>query len=212
MTEQAVVGVKHLAVEPDAPAHILMNSDEELVGRSRRGDDEAFRVIFERYARPVTGFILGMVGQPALAEELAQETFIRAHRKLPTLREPARLSTWLFGIAKNVAREALAERQAAVRRSAGATGEEVLQVSDRAPLPDEQLFVKELHRAIGRAFLKLDDDKRMVFTLRVFQHRSYEEIVEITGFSLSKIKTDLSRARAEMRRLVGREAEARDAL
>ena len=212
MAKLSVIGMAGLASQPGAPARTLMNSDEELVERSRRGDDAAFGVIFERYSWPVTGFIFGLVGERGLAEELAQETFVRAHRRLPSLRDPSLLSTWLFGIAKNVAREAIQARRAAVRRAATTDNSAVANLSDRAPLPDEQLLIKELHGAVERAFLTLDDDKRMIFTLRIFQQRSYEEIARITGFSLSKIKTDLSRARAEMRRLVGRPAEVKNAL
>lgn len=212
MSKLLVIGVAVLASQPSAPTRTLMNSDEEFVERARRGDDAAFCVIFERYSWPITGFIFGMVGERGLAEELAQETFVRAHRKLSSLRDPSLLGTWLFGIAKNVAREAIHERREAARRVATPDSSAVANLSDRAPLPDEQLLMKELHGAIERALLTLGDDKRMIFTLRVFQQRSYEEIVRITGFSLSKIKTDLSRARAEMRRLVGRRAEVKNAL
>ena len=211
MAKLSVIGVAGLSGQPTAPARTLMNSDEELVERSRRGDDAAFGVIFERFSWPITGFIFGLVGERGLAEELAQETFVRAHRRLSSLRDPSLLSTWLFGIARNVAREAIQARRAAARRAA-TDDSAVVNLSDRAPLPDEQLLMKELHVAVERAFLTLDDDKRMIFTLRIFQQRSYEEIARITGFSLSKIKTDLSRARAEMRRLVGRPAEVRNAL
>jgi RNA polymerase sigma-70 factor (ECF subfamily) len=203
--------VKRLASDSDAPAHTLMHSDQELVERSRRGEEEAFGLLFERYSRPITGFIFGMVGGGGLAEELAQETFVRAYRKLDSLRDPSRLSPWLFGIARNVAREALQSRRDAARRL-DADSAAVTNLSDKAPLPDEQLVSKELYRAIESALRTLGPDKRMVFTLRVFQQRSYEEIAEVTGFSLSKVKTDVSRARAEMRRLVRPDAEVKDAL
>jgi RNA polymerase sigma-70 factor (ECF subfamily) len=203
--------VRGLAGKSGAPAHTLMHSDEELVGRACGGEEEAFRVIFERYSRPVTGFIFGMVGGGGLAEELAQETFVRAYRKLASLRDPSRLPTWLFGIARNVAREAIQSRRDAVRRM-DADGSAVNRLSDKAPPPDEQLLSKELYSAIESAFMTLGPDKRLVFALRVFQQRSYEEIAQMTGFSLSKVKTDVSRARAEMRRLVRPRGEVDDAL
>ena len=90
---------------PGARAGALMNSTEELVARVRAGDEEAFRLIFDRYSRPVLGFIYDMVGDRSLAEDLAQETFVRAYRGLASLREETKLSTWLFAIAKNCARE-----------------------------------------------------------------------------------------------------------
>src|SRR2546427_10179048 len=95
---------------PEAFAGALMNSSADLVAHARQGDHEAFRLIFERYSRPVISFIYDLVSDRSLAEELTQETFVRAFRSLHTLRQETKLSTWLFGIAKNVAREALRVR------------------------------------------------------------------------------------------------------
>jgi RNA polymerase sigma-70 factor (ECF subfamily) len=186
---------------PGAQAGALMNSSEDLIARARCGDEEAFRLIFDRYARPVISFIYDMVGQRELAEELTQETFVRAYRNLMTLRDEARLSTWLFGIAKNVARESLRSRQREDRR-VGLDESPVLNLKDGGAPPEGQLLNKELNRVIHSALDALDADKRLVFSLKVFHQRSYEEIAEITGFSIAKLKTDLHRARAEMRRRI----------
>src|SRR5262245_25079774 len=88
----------------------VMDSSEALTARARSGDQEAFRQIFDRYARPIISFVYDMVGQRDLAEELAQETFVRAYKSLGALKDETKLSTWLFGIAKNVARESLRTR------------------------------------------------------------------------------------------------------
>ena len=188
--------------QPGAHAGALMNSTEELVARARVGDEEAFRLIFDRYSRPVLSFIFDMVGDRALAEDLAQETFVRAFRGLQTLREETKLSTWLFGIARNCAREHLRTR----RRDAGNVeidAEPAFELHDRARTPSGELLDKELSDVIRAALAKLDEDKRTVFTLKVLHQRSYEEIAEITGFSVGKLKTDLHRARAEMRKRIG---------
>ena len=95
------------------PPGTLMNSAEDLIARVRSGDDRAFQLIFDRYSRPIISFIYDMVNDRELAEELMQETFVRAYRNLGTLRGEAKLSTWLFGIAKNVAREQGRARQRA---------------------------------------------------------------------------------------------------
>ena len=183
-------------------AGALMNSTEELVARVRGGDEEAFRLIFDRYSRPVLGFIYDMVGDRSLAEDLAQETFVRAYRGLSNLREETKLSTWLFAIAKNCAREQLRTR----RRNEGNVEIDAgpaFELRDEGRTPSGALLDKELSGVIQRALMKLDEDKRTVFTLKVLQQRSYEEIAEITGFSVGKLKTDLHRARAEMRRRIG---------
>src|ERR1700716_2992733 len=96
--------------QPGAFAASLMNSSADLVARACQGDQEAFRLIFERYSRPLISLVYDQVGNSELAEELTQEPFVGAYRSLRTLREETKLSTWLFGIAKNVARESLRRR------------------------------------------------------------------------------------------------------
>ena len=186
---------------PEAFAGALMNSSADLVARACRGEQEAFRLIFERYSRPVISFIYDLVSDRELAEELTQETFVRAFRNLSTLRQETKLSTWLFGIAKNVARESLRARMKDSRQ-VDLEDKSVLDLSDQSPVPVNQLLSKELNELIQRSLALLDDDKRLVFTLKVFQQCSYEEIADITGFSISKLKTDLHRARSEMRRRI----------
>ena len=187
--------------QPEAFAGSVMNSSSDLVVRARQGEQEAFRLIFERYSRPVVSFIYDLVGNREIAEDLTQETFVRAYRSLPNLRDETKLSTWLFGIAKNVARESLRTR-ARTDHHLDLDHEMVLDLSDREPVPVNQLLSKELNALIERSLAALDDDKRLVFTLKIFQQCSYEEIAEITGFSISKLKTDLHRARAEMRKRI----------
>jgi RNA polymerase sigma-70 factor (ECF subfamily) len=186
---------------PGSDTGALMNSSEELIVRARAGDHEAFRLIFERYSRPVLSFVYDLVGERDLAEEITQETFVRTYRKLHELRDEKKFSTWLFGISKNVAREALRSRH---RTRNVTSNDELLNLEqeDQGESPAEYLLRKELNRAMHAALQSLDEDRRIVFALKVFQLHSYEEIVDITGFSLAKVKTDLHRARGEMRRRI----------
>lgn len=195
----------NLEGQPGAFAGTLMNSSRDLVTRVCQGDPEAFRLIFERYSRPVIGFIYDMVSDRELAEELTQETFVRAFRGIRSMNPDTKLSTWLFGIARNVARESLRARVRA-QRHVDLEDESVLDLSDNNPVPVDRLLSKELNQLIRRSLEALDEDKRLVFTLKVFHQCSYEEIASITGFSLAKLKTDLHRARAEMRRRISRYA------
>ena len=202
MMKRLTVDELTLEGQPGAFAGTLMNSSADLVTRVCAGDAEAFRLIFERYSRPVISFIFDMVDDRALAEELTQETFVRAYRAMHTMRRETKLSTWLFGIARNVARESLRARLRAVNH-VDLEDKSVLDLSDNKPVPVEGVLSKELNDVIRRSLSALDEDKRLVFTLKVLHQCSYEEIAEITGFSLAKLKTDLHRARAEMRRRIG---------
>ena len=182
-------------------AGTLMNSSADLVTRVCQGDADAFRLIFERYSRPVIGFIYDMINDRGLAEELTQETFVRAYRAIHTMRAETKLSTWLFGIARNVARESLRAR-ARANSHVDLADKSVMDLSDNKPVPVDGLLSKELNELIRRSLAALDEDKRLVFTLRVLHQCSYEEIAAITGFSLAKLKTDLHRARVEMRKRI----------
>jgi RNA polymerase sigma-70 factor, ECF subfamily len=197
------LAVDELSLEgqPGTFAGTLMNSSADLVARACRGDQDAFRLIFERYSRPIIGFIYDLVSNRELAEELTQETFVRAYRNLATMRAETKLSTWLFGIAKNVARESRRSR-AASNQHVDLGDKSVLNLSDGEPVPVDRLLNKELNELIQNSLALLDEDKRLVFTLKVLQQCSYEEIAEITGFSIPKLKTDLHRARSEMRRRI----------
>jgi len=190
-----------LAGQPSGTAVALKNDTDKLLEQACRGDQDAFHLIFERYARPVLSFLYDLVGQRELAEDLAQETFVRAYRGLHTLRDEGKLSTWLFGIARNVARESFRTRPREEKK-VELDDEQVLDLSDGQLLPDGQLLNRELNRVIHEALERLDEDKRAVFTLKIFHQRSYEEIAQITGFSIPKLKTDLHRAKVEMRRRI----------
>ena len=178
-------------------------SEDALVARSLRGDHDAFGMLVNRHAEQILNVAARMVGSRTEAEDLAQETFVRAFRGLGALRDESKLSTWLFQIAKNVARESLRERRRGGTRVEIDDEEVFFELHDQRPTPAGQLLDKELSGVIRKALMRLDEDKRLVFTLKVLQHRSYEEIAEITGFSVGKLKTDLHRARAEMRRRIG---------
>ena len=202
MMKRLTVDELTLEGQPGAFAGTLMNSSADLVTRVCAGDAEAFRLIFERYSRPVISFIFDMVNDRSLAEELTQETFVRAYKAIRTMRRETKLSTWLFGIARNVARESLRARMRAANHI-DLADKSVMDLSDNKPVPVEGVLSKELNDVIRRSLSALDEDKRLVFTLKVLHQCSYEEIAEITGFSLAKLKTDLHRARAEMRRRIG---------
>jgi RNA polymerase sigma-70 factor, ECF subfamily len=196
--------MKGVAISIDARgtcAIARINNSENSMERVRP-DDETFRSIFAQHHRFIFRFLYGMVGEHDLAEDLTQETFMRAYRSLNTLRGESKLSTWLCGIAKNVALNKLRERHRELP-TIEINDRSVTNVSEgEGTAPDDYLLNQELRKVIHKALQRLDSDKRMVFVLKLLQQRSYDEIAEITGFSVPKLKTDLHRAKAEMRSLI----------
>jgi RNA polymerase sigma-70 factor (ECF subfamily) len=184
---------------PRAQGAAVEGIDHSLAMRACAGDHEAYHLIFKRYSRPVHSFIYGLVGDRQQAEELVQETFVRAYLRLASVLDQDRLSTWLFGIARNVVREAVkrkyAERILDRQEETGSP-----EVEDGRPSPVEPLLADELRRAIHSALAGLPEDGRVVFVLKVLHQMRYREISGITGSSIGKLKTDLHRARLHMRR------------
>src|SRR5262245_49262086 len=172
-----------------------------VVSRAKCGDEDAVDLNINRYRRPVLSLTHHRVHDRELAEELAQETFVRAHRNLGGLKDDQRRSTWLFGIARNVVREA--SRQARKDdMKVGLDEPESLRLESKGVAPEGALLDRELTEAIRKALVALDEDKRIVFSLKIFHEKSYEEISAITGHSIGKLKTDLHRARLEMRKRI----------
>ena len=187
-----------------------------IVARARAGDPEAFRAIFQRYGKPILAFIFHLLGDRSRAEELTQETFFRAFRGIDRIQEGARLSTWLFGIARNVAREAIRDKRRSLRE-VGLDDSISNTVHDDRADPDENFLTEELQRAMRRSLQELSDDQRIVFVLKMLNKMRYRQISQITGSSVGKLKTDLHRARQHMREslqpyLAGRIPEMRGEL
>jgi RNA polymerase sigma-70 factor (ECF subfamily) len=193
----------------EAHPGVWMNRSEELIAGVRRGDENAFRLIFEQHHRFVFRFLYGMVGERRLAEELMQETFMQAYKDIGTLREEAKLLSWLCGIARYVALHSLRSRPG-TSQWIGIENQEVAQLKDAQLTPETRMLNTELKAVIHAALAALDEDKRGVFILKVLQQMSYKEIAEVTGFSIPKLKTDLHRAKAQMRRLIRPYLEVRD--
>lgn len=186
-----------------------MDSSKELIASARQGDENAFRVIFEQHHRFVFRFLYGMVGERRLAEELMQETFMQAYKNIGTVRDEAKFLSWLCGIARHVALHSLRSRPGK-NQWIGIDDQEVTELKDAQLTPETRMLNTELKAVIHDALAALDEDKRGVFILKVLQQMSYEEIAEVTGFSIPKLKTDLHRAKAQMRRLIRPYLEVRD--
>jgi RNA polymerase sigma-70 factor (ECF subfamily) len=172
-----------------------------IVRRAKHGDELAFSHLYHRYSRPVLAFLYGLVTHSDLAEELMQETFARAYMLLPDLRHEDKFSSWIFGIAKNVARESYRERKQ--NHSRVELEDPVVEgLLDPADNPEKNIMKQQLYQAIQKGLASLDDGRRTALALRVFSEKSYQEIADITGWTLAKVKTEIHRARLEMRKMM----------
>ncbi len=179
----------------------IKNSTEVLIEQAQNGDEEAFGMIFDQHHLFIYKFIYAMLGNHSQAEELTQETFLGAYKTIKQRRNESTLKTWLCAIAKNMVYTSLRSKKKEIWKSDEEI--ETLHLADKKnPLPDKQVLNKELNRVILSALEKLNEDKRMVFILREMHELSYQEISDITGSTLSKVKVDLFRAKVEMRAML----------
>jgi RNA polymerase sigma-70 factor (ECF subfamily) len=194
---------------PAPPALDLSNlPDADVVALAQKGRDSAFRELIRRYERPVFSLIYRMVRDRELAEDLAQDTFIKVLNHIDRYRPEFKLSSWLFKIANNVAIDHLRRRQldtismdgsphAVSQDAIDATSFDVT-VKQESAL--EEMEAKELGGAIEQAIAHLRPEYRSCIMLRHVEGRSYEEIATTLDLPLGTVKTYIHRARHELRK------------
>lgn len=171
--------------------------DLELIRRVGAGDHAAFRALVERYRGPLYSFILRMVRRPSVAEELVQDTFVRAFRAAPRYEATAAVSTWLFHIAAR-----LAMNEAARAHHVHEVGGEAPEAPTDAPQPLEQLERKELSRTIEDALAQLPPQQRAAVVLARFEDMPYRDIGKVLGISEGAVDGLLQRARQTLMKLL----------
>lgn len=170
-----------------------MMSEAEYIQRARHGDGAAIRELYNRYAPRVYAVVRRLAADDALAEDWAQETWVRAIRALPQFRGDARFSTWLHRIAVNSALHGRRWRERRVSR------ETPLAPSLAATSPPRQT---ELRVTLERALDALPDGMRQVLVLHDVEGYTHEEIAGFLGVTPGTSKSQLFKARARMRRLL----------
>jgi RNA polymerase sigma-70 factor (ECF subfamily) len=191
----------------DARAEYTALSDQEVVVRAREGREPAYRELIRRYERPVFSLIFRMVRDRELAEDLTQETFVKALNAVESYRPEFKFSSWIFKIANNAAIDHLRRRELQTLSLEGApnavTPEAIeataLQLRDRLESPLEELEARELGGQIESAIARLRPEYRSCVLLRHVEGRAYEEIAEILDLPLGTVKTYIHRARNELR-------------
>jgi RNA polymerase sigma-70 factor (ECF subfamily) len=167
-----------------------------LVVRAGAGDAGAFRALFERHAPSVRRFLRDLLGDDEAADEGTQETFVRAHRRMASLRETDRVLPWLFGIARNVSHEQVRARRHPLR---GAGDEGLLAQPDVGPTPEGALMGREADRLLAAALAELSEERRAALVMRIDHGLDYDEIAAVMRWSLQKVKNEIHRGRLVLR-------------
>ncbi len=155
-----------------------------------------FRAVYDAHARSVRRFLGDLLRDDAAADEATQETFVRAHARLGTLRQGDKVLPWLFGIARNVFYEELRARKRHLRSLDDDERDEEV---DRAPSPEGMLLGAEADSQLAAALAELGDDRRAALVMRIDHGLDYDQIAEVMGWPLSKVKNEIHRARLVLR-------------
>jgi RNA polymerase sigma-70 factor, ECF subfamily len=182
-------------------------SDQDVVLRARSGQEAAYRELIRRYERPVFALLFRMVRDRELAEDLAQETFVKALNAIDSYRPEFKFSSWIFKIGNNAAIDHLRRRELDTLSLDGSPHAETpeamqataLQIGARQESPLDIVEAKELGGAIEAAIGSLRPEYRSCILLRHVEGRAYEEIAEILNLPLGTVKTYIHRARNELR-------------
>ena len=175
--------------------------ERELVERCRRGDEGAFQELVDRYKDLVFALIARTVQDRSRAEDLAQEVFLRIHRGLPYFRGEARLSTWIYRIVANVCLQDAG--RAAASGARGISLDEARNAKGTLPASrDRQFGDLELRDRLEKAIARLPANYRLVIAAHYLEGVQYTDLAEALGLPLGTVKTQLHRAKQQLRRLL----------
>ncbi len=173
--------------------------EAQLIRRAADGDARAIRSLYDRYAPRVFAVVRRIAGDDDLAQDYAQEAWIRAIRALPTFRGDARFSTWLHRIAVNAALQALRRQETRRKRETPKQADVAI-----APKTRDSLLQKRLERALDG----LPEGMRRVLILHDVEGYTHEEIGDVLGVTAGTSKSQLFKARAKMRAMLAEVAGA----
>jgi RNA polymerase sigma-70 factor (ECF subfamily) len=176
--------------------------EQALIERIRAGDSEAFYDLVRPHERSIYVTAYSILQDPSEAEDVAQDTVLKAFRNLHQFRGDARFGTWLVTIAINESRMRLRSRQRARLESLDAPDDPdyvPIQLRDWREIPSQALERRELREALTRALASLNDKYREVVVLRDVQLLSVAETAAILGITPGNVKVRLLRARLQMR-------------
>ncbi len=171
------------------------DASESLMLRFRAGDVRAFEILLQRHRHSIFEFILRSVGShnPAQAEDLTQETFLRVVKQAANYEPRSKFTTWLFTLARNLCIDASRRRKHRKAQSLDAPDEEghslLERTSDGGPAVDRQAIGHELRARMEVAIAELPEDQREVFLMREAADLSFKEIADVIGVSENTVKS-----------------------
>ena len=180
----------------------MKNVDVELIHRVLAGDEPAFSILVRKYQKQIHGLVWQKIGDFHLAEEITQDTFLKAYQKLATLKDPTQFSRWISVIANRCCIEWIRKKRIQTQ-PLEAREETVIQqdaYSSYVVEERERTIEASQREAVKKLLAKLSEDERTVITLHYFSEMTCEEIGDFLGVSTNTIKSRLRRAQQRLKR------------
>jgi len=185
----------------DLPDRPVVADPAEWVRRARAGDPQAFAVLVERHQRMVLRTALRLLGRLDLAQDAAQDAFLRLYRHLGRVDESRELGPWLYRVVVNVCRDA-ARRGGGARLVALSDASALPSPSDGARERDEAVAVAEQRRLVQAALLTLPAREREAIVLRDIEGLTSEDVARVLGTSAGTVRSQVAAARLKVKRYV----------
>jgi RNA polymerase sigma-70 factor (ECF subfamily) len=175
------------------------DEDQMLIVRAKRGDSQAFESLVRKYQKPIYYLCHRMTGAHQSADDLSQDTFIKAYFSLQSFNEGMNFFSWIRRIAVNGALNFLKKRKR--EKPLGDKEMRVTEIPDAPPqeMPQDPLQKKQMEKKFKEALAELPDDQRVIFVLKVYENQSYEQIARMLKIPHGTVMSRLSRARKKLK-------------
>ena len=170
-------------------------SDEHLLSAYLCGDEAMFAELVRRYEQPLHAFICRLTGEPSVAPDLFQETFVRVVEHAGSFEGRSRFKTWLYAIAANVCRSHLRKK----KHRNTVPVDDAPEPADDGPSPSRSAQGREVGQRIAKAVAALPVAQREVFVLKVYDEMTYVQIADALGRPVGTVKTQMRAALAKLR-------------
>ena len=179
----------------------MEETDAAALARAKAGDKDGFRLLVERHSRSVFRLAFRLTGNEQDAEDVVQETFLRAYKQLQHFESRASFGTWLYRIAANYSLDLIRSRQRRQEhRPADEETDAMLEIPAAAPGPDRVAYSAQVEERISSAMAELSEQERTAFVLRHFEGFSIDEIAATLGLGASAAKHSIFRAVQKLRK------------
>jgi len=182
-------------------------SDEDVMEQLQAGVVEGFNIIVDRYKDRLHNFLYRYTHNHEDCEDLVQETFLRVYRSRHSYERIAKLSTWMYTIALNLAKSMYKKKQrmslVSIHADDSDPDDREMQIEDTVILQDEELHLKLSVQELEKALQELNEDFREAVILRDIQQLTYEEIAEITDSAMGTVKSRINRGRQQLQEIIG---------